>query len=122
MPNIFAFEFKAKLEVEFRLHNCLRMDFREKDMAFQKIHTPFFFEKMYSATKEMFPDTPISVVLDSENNNYYKGINFKIYMHKDNEQIEIGDGGFVDWIGKMTGSKKNRCLISGLGLERLLLL
>lgn len=77
---------------------------------------------MYSATKEMFPDTPISVVLDSENNNYYKGINFKIYMQKDNEQIEIGDGGFVDWIGKMTGSKKNRCLISGLGLERLLLL
>ena len=65
---------------------------------------------------------PISVVLDSENNNYYKGINFKIYMQKDNEQIEIGDGGFVDWIGKMTGSKKNRCLISGLGLERLLLL
>ena len=43
---------------------------------------------MYSATKEMFPDTPISVVLDSENNNYYKGINFKIYMQKDNEQIE----------------------------------
>lgn len=43
MPNIFAFEFKAKLEVEFRLHNCLRM-------AFQKIHTPFFFEKMYSLT------------------------------------------------------------------------
>ena len=81
-----------------------------------------FFEKMYSATKEMFPDTPVSVVLDSENNNYYKGINFKIYMQKDNEQIEIGDGGFVDWIGKMTGSKKNRCLISGLGLERLLLL
>ena len=81
-----------------------------------------FFEKMYSATKEMFPDTPISVVLDSENNNYYKGINFKIYMQKDNEQIEIGDGGFVDWISKMTGSKKNRCLISGLGLERLLLL
>ena len=50
MPNIFAFEFKAKLEVEFLLHNCLRMDFREKDMAFQKIHTPFFFEKMYSLT------------------------------------------------------------------------
>lgn len=79
-----------------------------------------FFDEMYSFIKEMFPDTPISVDLNSENNNYYKGINFKIYMQKDNEQIEIGDGGFVDWISKMTGSKKNRCLISGLGLERLL--
>ena len=50
MPNIFAFEFKAKLEVEFRLHNCLLMDFREKDMDFQKIHTTFFFAKIYSLT------------------------------------------------------------------------
>lgn len=45
MPNIFAFEFKAKLEVEFRLYNCLHMDFREKDMDFQKIHTLFFLTK-----------------------------------------------------------------------------
>ena len=50
MPNIFAFEFKANLEVEFRLHNWLLMDFQEKDMDFQKIHTPFFFAKKLSLT------------------------------------------------------------------------
>ena len=50
MPNIFAFEFKANLDVEFRLHNWLRMDLREKDMDFQKIHTSFFLTKMYSLT------------------------------------------------------------------------
>lgn len=56
----------------------------------------------------------------SENNHYYRGLNFKIYMQKEGERIEIADGGFVDWISKMTGDKKDRCLISGLGLERLL--
>lgn len=81
-----------------------------------------FFEKMHLVVKELFPGVPITIDLESENNNYYKGINFKIYMEKEGEQIEIADGGFVDWISKMTGSKKNRCLISGLGLERLLLL
>lgn len=36
-------------------------------------------------------------------------------------QIEIGDGGFVDWISQILGNKKERCLISGIGLDRLLL-
>lgn len=48
------------------------------------------------------------------------GLNFKIYMQKEGDRIEIADGGFVDWISKLTGDKKDRCLISGLGLERLL--
>lgn len=80
-----------------------------------------FFERMYSAVQELFPDSSISVDLESEQNHYYKGLNFKLYIQKDGETIEIGDGGFVDWIGKMTGNKKDRCFISSLGLERLLL-
>jgi hypothetical protein len=42
-------------------------------------------------------------------------------MEKDNERIEVGDGGFVDWTQQMTGTKKERCLISGIGLDRLLI-
>ena len=34
--------------------------------------------------------------------------------------MEIGDGGFVDWLSRMTGIRKRRCLISGVGLERLM--
>ena len=63
---------------------------------------------------------PISFDLENEDNNYYKGINFQIYMEKENERIEIGDGGFVDWMQKMLNNKKERCLISGIGLDRLL--
>lgn len=37
----------------------------------------------------------------------------------DAEEREIGDGGFVDWTGKLTGNRKERLLISGFGVERL---
>lgn len=52
----------------------------------------------------------------------FKGINFKMYMHTKTETIEVGDGGFTDWTQKMLVNKKERCLISGLGVDRLLLL
>jgi histidyl-tRNA synthetase len=71
--------------------------------------------------KTEFPDVPVSYDLKNNDNNYYKGINYNIIMEKDNQKIEIGDGGFVDWIQMMTNNKKERCLISGISLDRLLL-
>jgi len=79
-----------------------------------------FFDKMAELIKNEFCDVHISFDMDDEDNNYYKGINYSILMEKDNKKIEIGDGGFVDWIQKMTNNKKERCLISGIGLDRLL--
>lgn len=71
---------------------------------------------------EALPGVPLSVDPTQSDSHYYMGINFKLYMQKGDTAIEIGDGGFVDWIRQMTGSKKERCLISGIGLDRLLLL
>lgn len=80
-----------------------------------------FFERMAKLVRSELPEVPLSLDLEHEDNNYYKGINFKLYMEKETETIEIGDGGFVDWIAKMTGNRKARCLISGLGMDRMLL-
>ena len=80
-----------------------------------------FFNKIAELIKIELSDVPISFDCDDEDNNYYKGINYSILMEKDNKKIEIGDGGFVDWIQQMTNNKKERCLISGIGLDRLLL-
>jgi len=80
-----------------------------------------FFDSMTNLIKNELPDVPISFDLEHEDNNYYKGINFKIYMEKETGKYEIGDGGYVDWIQKMTGNKKERCLISAISLDRLLL-
>jgi hypothetical protein len=45
---------------------------------------------------------------------YYHGLCFKIYL--DGE--EIGDGGFVDWTQRLLGNRKERLLISGVGVDR----
>ncbi len=56
----------------------------------------------------------------AEPNNYYYGLQFKIKADYEGKEIEIGDGGFVDWSAKLLQNNKERLLISGIGLERLL--
>lgn len=84
--------------------------------------TDGFFAKMLQLMQQQLSDVPVKTDDSHVENNYYKGINFKIYMHAKTETIEIGDGGFTDWTQKMLGNKKERCLISGIGVDRLLLL
>lgn len=80
-----------------------------------------FFTKMSKVIQNALPDVQLSYDYSDVDNEYYQGVNFKILMETNSEQIEIGDGGFVDWMYQMLGSKKERCLISGIGLDRLLL-
>lgn len=80
-----------------------------------------FFQKMTELMRRELPDVPVTLDTETENNRYYLGLNFKLYLRTDGGTVEIGDGGFVDWVARMTGNKKERCLISALGLERLLL-
>ena len=81
-----------------------------------------FFDSVTQLMQNTFPDVPLSFDAEPEENHYYQGMQFKLFMEKENDTIEIGDGGFVDWIQRMTGNKKERCLISGIGMDRLLLL
>jgi len=79
------------------------------------------YASMAKMVNDELPGVPVSLDPEYEDNNYYKGIHFTIYMEKEHERIEVGDGGFVDWTQQMTGNKKERCLISGIGLDRLLI-
>ena len=80
-----------------------------------------FFHGIAKLVKTELPDVPLTLDLDHADNHYYRGIAFKMFMEKEGERIEIGDGGYVDWIQRMTNNKKERCLISGIGLDRFLL-
>ncbi len=58
---------------------------------------------------------------------YYQGAQFKILARlgsgdgsSGDRLSEVADGGFVDWSQKLLGNRKERMLISGLGVERLL--
>lgn len=53
---------------------------------------------------------------------YYDGVALRIVATTSGESFEIADGGFVDWTRKLVASAKERCLISGLGMDRLALL
>ncbi|WP_036719645.1 hypothetical protein [Paenibacillus harenae] len=55
------------------------------------------------------------------NNPYYKGLQFTIQTTINGREFMIGDGGFVDWSQQMLGNKKERMLISAIGLDRLLM-
>lgn len=52
-------------------------------------------------------------------NTYYTGIQFKMMIGVDGTDMEIADGGFVDWTQQLLGNRKERLLISGFGLEML---
>jgi hypothetical protein len=54
-------------------------------------------------------------------NHYYLGLQFTIVAKINGQEHYIGDGGFVDWTQQLLGSKKERLLISAIGLDRLLI-
>ncbi|MFE6076461.1 hypothetical protein ACFVQB_18485 [Paenibacillus sp. NPDC057886] len=65
-------------------------------------------------------DVVISTGSPHKENQYYKGLQFTLKTVIEDEEYYIGDGGFVDWTQKMLGTKKERLLISAIGLDRLL--
>ena len=46
---------------------------------------------------------------------YYTGLCFKVHT----DIGEVGDGGFTDWTASLLGNRKERLLISGYGVDRL---
>jgi hypothetical protein len=50
---------------------------------------------------------------------YYTGLCFKVQADFGGGELEVGDGGFVDWTQKLLGNRKERLLISGYGIDRI---
>jgi hypothetical protein len=68
------------------------------------------------------PPGPVQVVLDRNRQSgrgYYSDLCFKLNAQAGGEPVELGDGGFTDWGQKLTASRKERLLISGIGIDRL---
>lgn len=62
----------------------------------------------------------ISESTGKEENPYYKGLQFTITVNINGDHIHIGDGGFVDWPQQLLQNKKERMLISAIGLDIIL--
>ena len=51
---------------------------------------------------------------------YYDAVCFKLFARDPSgKEIELGDGGPVDWTAKLLSDRKERLVISGLGVERI---
>jgi hypothetical protein len=62
---------------------------------------------------------PIIVQIERQLNpgDYYKLVQFKFFLVRNGQEINLSDGGFVDWTQKLIPHKKHRLIISGVGTE-----
>ncbi|MEP7059925.1 MAG: hypothetical protein ABI828_04275 [Actinomycetota bacterium] len=52
---------------------------------------------------------------------YYRSVCFKVHATFGSTRIELADGGDTDWTARLLSDRKERCFISGAGLDRLAL-
>ena len=63
-----------------------------------------------------------SVVADTDRasgRGYYRDVCFKVVARPGRDEVEVGDGGFTDWAAQLTGDRKRRLLVAGLGVDRI---
>jgi hypothetical protein len=53
---------------------------------------------------------------------YYPDLCFKLIARIADEDVEVGDGGLVEWTQLLLQNRKERLMISGLGLDRMAML
>jgi hypothetical protein len=93
-------------------------------------------EAIAAALPAELADVPVQVVLDRERQagrGYYRDLCFKLNVAAFESAgadggppgkqpaaawAEVGDGGFTDWTARLTASAKERLLISGVGIDR----
>jgi len=55
----------------------------------------------------------------SSGRGYYRDVCFKVVAAPGVGEVEIGDGGCTDWTARLTGDRKRRLLVTGLGVDRI---
>jgi hypothetical protein len=78
-----------------------------------------------AALTDALADAPVTVVVDpgrQSGRGYYRELCFKLCVRVSEPDgpawAEVGDGGFTDWSARLTASAKERLLISGIGIDR----
>lgn len=82
-------------------------------------HTHNLITSVRDHLTDKLPDVYFTADHSESANNYYKGMQFYIIAVKDGNDIPVGEGGLTDWTQQLTGNKKERFLISGIGLDLL---
>jgi hypothetical protein len=82
-------------------------------------------EALAAALPAALAGSPLDVVMDRQRHSgrgYYRELCFKLNVHSGQAWAEVGDGGFTDWTARLTASSKERLLITGVGIDRVVAL
>ena len=84
---------------------------------FLKDDNEIFHQRLNESMKNM--SGPVTVQIEKQLNpgGYYKVVQFKFFIVREGQEINLSDGGFVDWTQKLIPNKKHRLIISGVGTE-----
>ncbi|RCR68442.1 hypothetical protein [Larkinella punicea] len=101
------------------LRDALRMDTLRFKLI-QRSDDGRLLEQVKDHLLQLRPDLVIETeTTPDRENRYYKGLQYKVLVTVRGQDYEIGDGGFVDWTQQLLQNKKERFLITGLGVELL---
>ncbi|HVX49566.1 MAG TPA: hypothetical protein VHB48_05385 [Chitinophagaceae bacterium] len=82
-----------------------------------KQHNELLQTAIQEALKDIPAVYPAEIIIQEQPNNYYGLVQFKTFLQYKSNEINLGDGGFVNWTQQLLSNKKHRLLISGIGLE-----
>jgi len=102
--SLFSKEFDLKKE---RL--LLRLCLKDEDGIFHK--------KLEARIKTVNDEVDVKIEKQLNPGDYYKFLQFKFFIQRNGHEINLSDGGFVDWTQKLIPNKKHRMIISGVGTE-----
>jgi hypothetical protein len=120
----FAFERESAAEhVRFAIEGLLKAGVDGIRIELTDFHPRR--ERLLGAVRESIPSSPEVRVVDRPDRQaargYYAGFCFKAFATLRGTTFEVADGGHVEWTQHLLDSRKERLMISGIGLDRLAL-
>jgi len=115
----YAFELNQLNEHLSIILTLLRQHFPEERLFirfYRKKNAAVFMERMAEYQEGAWHSLPHEFHDDLEHE-YYGLIQSKVFLRLDNGEIDLADGGPVDWTQRLLSNKKHRLFISGIGLE-----
>jgi hypothetical protein len=119
--NTGGFLFEAQqLAEHLNMHILLLSSFDKKNISI-KILVKEKNENLIKCVREALQiittEYSTEIIQQQQPNNYYKLVQFKTYLSYRGNEINLSDGGFVDWTQQLLSNTKHRLLISGIGIE-----
>ncbi len=114
----FSFELEHLFE-HIDIHLSLLSNEFEKDKLLVKILLKDDNEIFHQKLKDQMKNDLVRIKIEKELNpgDYYKVVQFKFFLEHKGTEINLSDGGLVDWTQELIQNKKHRLIISGAGTE-----